>query len=165
MAQFLVAIPLGLFIINAQDPCPYYANNEAQKMFGDKFITDITYDELITIYQPYCLETGATYPIDKLPIKRALRGENNMASDIEIRHKEQRITREISAQPIYDDKGNISYVIAAFQDITQRKKAESERTHCTQELAQNNLDLQQAKEKLSDYNATLEKKLLKESNN
>ncbi|MDJ0578432.1 AAA-like domain-containing protein [Crocosphaera sp.] len=160
LAQFLAGIPVGIFIINAQNNCPYYANNEAQKMFGDKLRTDITYDELIEIYQPYCFETGEKYPIEQLPIKRALRGENNTISDIEIRHKEKRIPLAISAQPIYDEKGNISYVIAAFQDITQRKKAEAERAHFTQELAQKNLDLQKAKDQLSNYNATLEKKVI-----
>ncbi|MDJ0730964.1 MAG: AAA-like domain-containing protein [Crocosphaera sp.] len=160
LAQFLAAIPVGIFIINAQNKCPYYANNQAKQMFGEKLLTDVNYDELIEIYQPYCLDTGQKYPLDKLPIQRALRGESSTVSEIEIRHNEKRIPLEISARPIYDEKGNISYVIAAFQDITQRKKAEAERIHFTQELAQKNLDLQTAKDQLFHYSATLEKKVL-----
>ncbi|MDJ0601145.1 MAG: AAA-like domain-containing protein [Crocosphaera sp.] len=160
LAQFLATIPVGIFIINAQNKSPYYANDLAQQMFGTELLNDVTYDELIEIYQPYCLDTGKKYPLEKLPINRALQGENPTVSDIEIRHDQKRIPLEISAQPIYDEQGNISYVIAAFQDITQRKKAETERIHFTQELAQKNLDLQQAKDQLSHYSATLEKKVV-----
>ncbi|MGK7962931.1 AAA-like domain-containing protein [Crocosphaera sp.] len=159
LTQFLAAIPVGIFIINAQNKCPYYTNNQAQEIFGKQLLTDVPYDELIKIYQPYCLHSGQKYPLEKLPIQRALQGEKPTVSDIEIRHQEERIPLEISAQPIYDEKGNISYVIAAFKDITQRKEAEAERIHFTQELAKKNLDLQQAKDQLSYYNATLEKKV------
>ena len=159
LTQFLAAIPVGIFIINAQNRCPYYTNNHAQEIFGKELLTDVSYDELIKMYQPYCLHSGEKYPLEKLPIQRALRGETPTVSDIEIRHNDKRIPLEISAQPIYDEKGNISYVIAAFKDITQRKEAEAERIHFTQELAQKNLDLEQAKDQLSHYNATLEKKV------
>lgn len=160
LTQFLADIPVGIFIINAKTRYPYYANNQAKKIFGEELLSEVNFDDLTKIYQPYCLQTGQKYPLDKLPVRRALQGESTTVSDVEIRHKEQHIPLEISAQPIYDEKGNISYVIAAFQDITQRKKAEADRIHFTEELAKKNLDLQQTKEQLSHYNATLEKKVL-----
>ncbi|NJO14175.1 MAG: PAS domain S-box protein [Thioploca sp.] len=36
--------------------------------------------------------------------------------------------------PIFDEKNNLTYAIAAFQDITERKQAEQERARFTQEL-------------------------------
>ncbi|ACB54008.1 hypothetical protein cce_4660 [Crocosphaera subtropica ATCC 51142] len=159
LTQFLAGIPVGIFIINAKTKFPYYANYQAKKIFGQELLSEVNFDDLINIYQPYCLHTGKKYPVDKLPVRRALKGESTTVSDVEIRHNEQHIPLEISAQPIYDEKGDISYVIAAFQDITQRKKAEAERIHFTEQLAKKNLDLQQAKEQLSHYNATLEKKV------
>lgn len=159
LTQFLAAVPVGIFIINAKNQCPYYANDKARAIFGKEVLNDVAYEELINIYQPYCLETGNRYPLEKLPIYRALQGDSPTVSDIEIRHHDQRIPLEISARPIYDEKGNISYVIAAFQDITQRNKAEAERLHFTQELAKKNIDLQKAKDKLFEYSATLEQKV------
>ncbi|MGK7939951.1 MAG: AAA-like domain-containing protein [Crocosphaera sp.] len=159
LTQFLAAVPVGIFVINAQNQSPYYANDKAKAIFGTDVLNNLSYEELIKIYQPYCLETGQKYPLEKLPIYRALQGDSPTVSDIEIRHHKQRIPLEISARPIYDEKGNISYVIAAFQDITQRKKAEAERLHFTQELAQKNIDLQQAKDQLFEYNTTLEQKV------
>lgn len=160
LTQFLAAIPVGIFIINAKNQYPYYANDQALKMLGQELLSDVTFDELIEIYQPYYLDTYTQYPREQLPIKRALRGEEPTVSDIEFHYDKQTIPLEISAQPIYDEKGNISYVIAAFRDITERKKAEAERLHFTQELAQKNIDLQQAKDQLSNYSTTLEKKVL-----
>jgi signal transduction histidine kinase len=44
--------------------------------------------------------------------------------------------------PIFDEKGDIIYEIAAFQDISQRKQAEAERIRFTQELELKNTALQ-----------------------
>ncbi|MEA5509365.1 AAA-like domain-containing protein [Crocosphaera sp. UHCC 0190] len=156
LTQFLAAVPVGIFIIDGQG-YPYYANEQAQQIFGQQLLKNLNLEELHKIYQPYCLTTGKKYPIHDLPIFRALQGQNHTISDLEIRHENSRIPLEVLARPIYDQEGNIAYAIAAFQDITQRQQAEAERLHFIQELAQKNLDLQQTKEQLSQYSQTLEK--------
>jgi PAS domain-containing protein len=55
----------------------------------------------------------------------------------------------VSVSPIFDEKGQISYAIAAFTDITGRKRSEAERVKFTEEL-------QQAKDRLAEYSLTLE---------
>ncbi|MGK7925111.1 MAG: hypothetical protein AB4290_07670, partial [Spirulina sp.] len=41
---------------------------------------------------------------------------------------------ENNLTPVFDEKGQIVYAIAAFTDITQRKRSEAERVQFTQEL-------------------------------
>lgn len=159
LTQFLAAVPVGIFIIDAQGH-PYYANEKAQEMLGKDLLIGLNIEQLNQIYQPYCLETGRQYPRDKLPIFRALQGETSTVYNLEIRHEDRKIPLEISARPIYDQHGNIAYVIAAFQDITPRKQAEAERLHFTQELAKKNIALQQAKDQLASYSQTLEQKVI-----
>lgn len=41
--------------------------------------------------------------------------------------------------PIFDEQGNVAYAIAAFQDISERRKAEAERTQFTAKLCHLNV--------------------------
>ena len=78
---------------------------------------------------------------------------------MEIHQADKIIPLEVSATPVFDEKGQIVYAIAAFADITQRKRAETERIRFTQELTLNNVALQQAKDELAEYSRTLEQKV------
>lgn len=150
LTQFLEALPIGIFTIDSQRQ-PYYANQTAQKILG-KGIVSSTTSELGEIYQTYMEGTQKRYPDDESPIIRALNGESTTINDVEL-HLQDRITPlEVSATPIFDNKGEIIYAIAAFQDITQRKQAEAE-------LALTNKALQQAKDELAKSNRSLEKKV------
>jgi len=82
------------------------------------------------------------YPTEQQPIIRAL-GGCNAIDDIEIHQADNVIPLEVSATPIFDDKGRIIYAIAAFQNINQRK-GRSRADQFTKELALKNF-LQQAK--------------------
>ena len=53
--------------------------------------------------------------------------KNTTIDDMAIHQGDKDIPLEVSATPIFDEKGEIVYAIAAFQDITQRKQAEAER--------------------------------------
>ena len=72
-------------------------------------------------------ETGELYPVDELPIARALRGEH--ADDIEILIRNQQLPEEIytsiSGRPIYDEKGRVNGAVAAIRDVSQFKQAEA----------------------------------------
>jgi len=57
---------------------------------------------------------------------------------MEIHQGDKIIPIEAWGTPIYDEKDNISYAIVAFQDITERKKAETDRIRFTNELFQLN---------------------------
>lgn len=157
LAQFLEAVPVGIFVIDANGQ-PYYANQMAKQILGKGIeTTDVT--QLPEIYHAYLAGTKQFYPTQKQPILQALNGKSTTVDDIEIQQADKIIPLEVSATPIFDEKGQIIYAIAAFADITQRKQAEAERIQFTQELASKNAALQQAKDALAESNRTLEQKV------
>lgn len=158
LAQFLEAVPVGVFVVDAGGQ-PYYANQTAQQILGKGIVPEASAEELPETYQAYLAGTEQIYPTEKQPIVQALRGERTTIDDQEIRQADKTIPLEVWATPIFDDKHQVAYAIAAFQDITQRKQAEAERTQFTQELALKNTALQQATDQLAESNHNLETKV------
>ncbi|MEH2083391.1 MAG: ATP-binding protein [Nostoc sp.] len=123
LTQFLEAMPVGVFIIDAEGE-PYYTNQIGQQILGQGAIAEVKVEELSEIYQAYLAGTNQLYPSDRLPILRALLGESTRVDDMEIRCC-GKITRiEVLGKPIYDESGNVAFASATFFDITQRKQTE-----------------------------------------
>jgi PAS domain S-box-containing protein len=159
LAQFLEALPVGIFVIDANAQ-PYYANQTAKQILGKGIEPGATTAQLTEIYHAYLAGTEQFYPNEQQPIVQALNGKSTtVVDDMVIHQADKIIPLEVSATPIYDDKGEIVYAIAAFTDIAQRKQAEAERIQFTQELALKNTALQQAKDALAESNRTLEQKV------
>ena len=136
LAQFLEAVPVGVFVLDANGQ-PYYANRTAKQILGEG-VASTTYQKLTEVYQLYLARTDQIYPGDRQPSVRALRGESATVDDIEIHQSGKTIPIEVWGTPIFDEKGNIAYVLVAFQDITERKRAEAESRKFTHELFQLN---------------------------
>jgi len=158
LTQFLEAIPIGIFVLNAKGE-PYYANQTAQNILGKGIVTLASSNQLTEIYHAYLAGTDQLYPTEQQPIVKALNGESTTADDMEIHQVDRTIPLDVSATPVFNEKGQIAYAIAAFQDITQRKQAETDRVQFTQELALKNLALERAKNELEEYSQTLEQKV------
>jgi PAS domain S-box-containing protein len=158
LTQFLEAMPIGVFALNAKGE-PYYANQAAQRILGKGIVTGTTTDQLTETYQAFLAGTDQFYPTEQQPILRALKGESATTDDMEVHQVDKTIPLEVSATPVFDEKGQIIYAIAAFQDITQRKQAEADRVQFTQELALKNLALERAKDELAEYSRTLEQRV------
>jgi class 3 adenylate cyclase/CheY-like chemotaxis protein len=137
LAQFLEAVPVGVFVVDANGS-PYYANQKAQQILGKGIIPSSSSAALPEIYQAYLAGTTQLYPPEHQPIVQALQGKLASADDTEIHQHDKIIPIEIWGTPIFDAEGNVAYAIAVFQDITERKQAEAERVRFTQELAQLN---------------------------
>ncbi|OUL32027.1 serine/threonine protein kinase [Nostoc sp. RF31YmG] len=137
MAQFLEAVPVGIGILDAQGrPC--YANQQAIELLGKGIVPDATAEQLAQVYQLYLAGTEQPYPIENLPVVRALKGERTRIDDLEIHQHNATIPVEARGTPVFDEQGKVIYAIAAFQDITERKQAE---------------------QLLADYNRTLEQQV------
>ncbi|MGA7952728.1 MAG: AAA family ATPase, partial [Gloeobacterales cyanobacterium] len=121
--QFLEAMPVGVFVTNAKGQ-PYYANQTAQQILGKGIVTEATAAQLTETYQAYLAGTEQLYPAEKQPIVRALNSERTTINDLEIHQADKIVPLEVSATPVFDEKGQIVYAIATFTDITQRKQAE-----------------------------------------
>ncbi|MBE8991693.1 PAS domain S-box protein [Nostoc sp. LEGE 12450] len=137
ITQFLEAIPVGIAIVDATG-CPYYANQCGNQLLGKETDTSIASEQISEAYQLYVAGTDQIYPAESLPAVRALRGERIRTEDIEIRRDHVTILIEARGTPVFDQQGNITYAIATFQDITERKQAEK---------------------LLADYNCTLEQQV------
>ena len=137
ITQFLEAIPVGIAIVDAKG-CPYYANQCGNQLVGKETDPSIAPEQISEAYQLYVAGTDQIYPAESLPIVQALRGERIRTEDIEIRRDNVTILLEARGTPVFDQQGNITYAIATFQDITERKQAEK---------------------LLADYNCTLEQQV------
>ncbi|MDJ0718979.1 MAG: AAA-like domain-containing protein [Prochloraceae cyanobacterium] len=158
LVQFLEAVPVGIAVQDAAGKL-YYVNQRAKDLLGKGVVPEATADRFTEIYQLYLAGTERLYPPENFPSMRALKRESATADDIEIHQANKIIPLEAWGTPIFDDKGQIAYAIAAFQDISARKIAEAERIKFTLELQLKNADLQQAREALADYSRTLEQKV------
>jgi PAS domain S-box-containing protein len=137
LVQFLDAVPVGVLVVDATG-APYYANKMARQILGQTVTRDTVVPNVVEMAQSYVAETDLLYPRDRMPILRALRGESATIDDMELRQGDKIIPLEVWATPIFDETGKVVYAIAAFQDITERKKAEAERTKFTSDLFQLN---------------------------
>lgn len=137
LAQFLDAVPVGVLVVDAIGT-PYYANKMAQQILGQTVTRETVVPNVLDMNQSYVAGTDRLYPCDRMPILRALRGESATIDDVELHQGDKVIPLEVWATPIFDETNKVVYAIAAFQDITERKKAEAERTKFTSELFQLN---------------------------
>ena len=123
MFQFLEAMPVGVFVLDAHGT-PYYANQKATELLGRGIIPEAEPETLSEIYQTCLSGTTHAYPAEKMPIVRALRGERSTIDDMEIHHPDRTIPVQVWGAPVSDLDGTTTYAVAAFGDITDRKRAE-----------------------------------------
>ncbi len=121
--QFLEALPLGISVYNPDGSIAYF-NHAAEKFLGTQTILAITAEQLVASKESYDPNNDQLYLPDNFPISRALNGEFIKVDDVEISQYGLTISLEISAMPIYDASGNISYAIGVIQDISHRKELE-----------------------------------------
>ncbi|MDM8568901.1 response regulator, partial [Thiotrichales bacterium HSG1] len=144
LTQFLEAMPVGVCVTDA-DGSPYYENKKAKILLGDNL--EITFPDHV-----YIAGTKQQYPIEKQPNTLALKGESITIDDIEIHQQNKQVPIEAWGNPIFDEEGEISYAMMAFQDITERRLAELEREKFNQQLLKLNQELE-------DYSHTLEERV------
>lgn len=159
LKQFLNAMPVGVTIVDAEAH-PYYSNHQGQNMtnYGSMFLSPKT-PTPSSSFVFYRAQTNTLYPYEELPITRALRGETVTVDDIEIHVGEQTIALEVWANPIYDQQGTVQYAIAAFQDISQRKRLEAERSQTQLELERTNQELIRATRLKDEFLANMSHEL------
>jgi diguanylate cyclase (GGDEF)-like protein/PAS domain S-box-containing protein len=123
LTQFLEALPVGVAVHNANGSV-FYLNQTAQSLLGhDSLRSGVSLSTRAMCYA-YRTDTDTLYPVEDMPIMRALKGECAVADDIEIRLDDRVISLEVRSTPVYDDQGNVIHSISTFQDITERKQAE-----------------------------------------
>ncbi|MFZ4621752.1 MAG: PAS domain S-box protein, partial [Bacteroidota bacterium] len=121
--SFLEAIPAGVFILTP-DGTPYYANEEAKNILGDRILPKPGSGERFEMYKVCIQGTDTVYPLELIPIMRALKGERSSISDIEVWKPDAIVPLIVTGTPIYDPRGTLQYAMAVFLDNTEQKRAE-----------------------------------------
>ncbi|MGB7273025.1 MAG: adenylate/guanylate cyclase domain-containing protein [Geitlerinemataceae cyanobacterium] len=135
--QFIEAMPVGVFISDASG-MPKSINSRAQELLGQGVVELETAEQLPEVYQAYLADSDTLYPAHQMPLSLALQGQSTTADDMEIHRDDRKIPIEIWGTPIYNSNREINYAIAAFQDITERKKAEKQRQEFIDRLSELN---------------------------
>lgn len=142
LAQFLEAIPIGVAVLDAQGR-PYYINRAGQQLLGQGVLPLNSVEDLSESYQVYIAGTNTLYPCENLPIVRALRGQNATADDMEIHRPDKKVPIEAWGTPIFD-AGKVAFAMAVFQDVAERKQAETERHKFIEKLFELNQNLEKS---------------------
>jgi PAS domain S-box-containing protein len=116
--------------ITAQDPTGnvIYANEAAARLTGSSSVRDVIRsrpDELIARYE-ILDEEGHPFPLDRLPGRRALAGEEGAEEIIRFRilaTGEERWTI-VKAMPIFGEQGTVRMAVSILRDITEIRRAE-----------------------------------------
>ena len=142
LAQFLEAIPIGVAVLDSQGR-PYYINRAGQQLLGQGVLQLNSVEDFSKIYQIYIAGTDTIYPYENLPLVRALRGENATADDLEIHRPDNKVPIEASGTPIFDGD-QVAFAMAVFQDVAERKQAETERHKFIEKLFELNQNLEKS---------------------
>jgi PAS domain S-box-containing protein len=130
LSQFLDAVPVGV-VVYGPDLRAHYMNRESKRLLTNpdgSIAPDPTMrrrlPEAMTYFSFRVRETGEDYPLEQMPMVRALRGESAFLDDIEFDRGDRRIPAEAWGSPLVDPDGNITGAIVAFQDISERIEKE-----------------------------------------
>jgi PAS domain S-box-containing protein len=121
--KFLIDLPVGIIV---SDPNGRYifSNTKADRIMGKSIDPSVSQAETTSYYHAYLAGTSELYPWDRSPMTRALMGEAAYVDDLEFHRDDGTVRVEIWGAPVLDQYGKLIYGIAAFQDITERKRSE-----------------------------------------
>lgn len=128
LTQFLEALPAGVAVHDAQGNLTYI-NQAGKDLLGIQSSQVIQADLLGETFQIYRAGIPEPYPSAELPSALALQGQTVHRDDLEVLGNDGMVPLEVWATPILDQTGAVVYAIAAFQDVSDRKRAEQQLIH------------------------------------
>lgn len=146
--RLLHGLPTGIFVVDPSGR-PYYANRKSGEILGRGTLPEARPEELPERYQVYRAGTDEPLPADRIPVLRALRGEEVYSTELEIHRPDRVVPLEVWARPIRNTKGELEFAVAAFNDITERIEA-------TRRIDELNNELQRQLTELDAVNRELE---------
>jgi signal transduction histidine kinase len=144
--QVLEALPVGVFVI-APDGKTLYVNAHATSLLGEPPPPHTPLADISKIYGAFEAGTDEPYPTDKLPVIRSLGGEKVTIDDMVLRRGDREKYIEAWSSPVVDSKSRIYAAVAAFVDITQRRRAELQAADYQTQLRRLSMQLALAEER------------------
>ena len=140
LTRFLDATPIGIAVHSITGEV-IYINNVGRSILGTNRHSEADPDRFAESFRIYRTGTQIPYSVEDLPYARALAGETNQISDLDIHRSDRTIPLEVTATPVFDDQGQVTFAIVTFQDITDRKRNEVERSQAESALKESELKL------------------------
>jgi len=125
LIQILEAVPIGIFVTDHEGRS-VFANAGAQRILGSGAVPGLAVDQLAETHHAYVAGTDELYPVERMPIARALSGETIAVDDMEMRREGGVIALHVHGAPIRDNEGKIIAAVAAFIDTTDRRSLEAQ---------------------------------------
>ncbi|MGB7443653.1 MAG: AAA family ATPase [Coleofasciculaceae cyanobacterium] len=150
LSQFLEAMPVGVAVLDESGQ-PYYTNYRAKQLLEKEILPSAAVLAGKKTYSAYFAGTQQLYPAEQLAGVRALQGFCTSTDSIEIRQGDKVIPVEVLGTPIHDEQGNIAYALVVFNDITERKQIEAERTAFLEEVESKNVALQEVNQLKDEF--------------
>jgi len=119
-------MPAGVFMVESPSGKPLLANTLAVDILGRGIAPDASSEDLSEVYAAYRGDSDELYPSEKLPVVRGMLGEATKVDDMVVHRPDgKRIPLEVAGAPVQDAQGNIVASVIVFQDITERKEAQT----------------------------------------
>lgn len=132
LSSILDGLPVGVAVYG-KDRLPTYINRRANEILANPtqgIEPDLSkrrsLDEIMHYYSFRVQGTEKPYSLANVPVDRALKGETSVVDDMEADLVDRRVPLEVMASPVFDTVGNVASAVVAFQDISERRKRETE---------------------------------------
>lgn len=133
----LTNLSSGVFMVEAPSGRPLIANPMAEKLLGVGVLPEASRHNLSEVYKAHRPGSTEPYPVEEMPIIKAMKGESSSVDDMIVERPDgSKVWLEIFGVPIRNEKGEVWAGLVHFQDITERKEAESEREKLQNQLFQ-----------------------------
>jgi len=123
LAQLLEALPVGVAVHDTTGQVTYM-NTTGKRLLLVEAAPEAAGEKLSEAYRIYVAGTDRLYPTEQLPAMRAIKGENVTVDDLELRAGEKSVLFEVRSIPVFDERGKVISALIAFQDITERVRAQ-----------------------------------------
>jgi PAS domain-containing protein len=135
LSQIMEGFPLGV-VVYGKDQKPQYYNKRSGEILTDpplgipkEIVAGSVLTDIIDYFSFKDTKTCEKYPLEVLPVYKALRGEPASVDNIEANISGKPVSLEVWSSPVMDDEGNIESAVTIFQDITKRRQADTELAH------------------------------------
>jgi PAS domain S-box-containing protein len=125
LIQILEAAPLGI-LVSDETGRIVFANAGAQTFFGKGIVPRAEAGDVAQTFRAYLAGTDQLYPVEKMPLTRALAGEESSVDDIEVHQEKGVISLHVQGAPLLDNQRNVVGAVVAFFDTTEKRSLEAQ---------------------------------------